>query len=189
MSGTSNVSAYVLANCWRTLNSSLCRACLENASASLSNCFPWSEGRALNTGCFMRYSDIDFLNPIPQRGSSRGKLLACIFCEFFDFNLQCGSVQSYIFTFFLSAYLYDQYFLSAGTVIVIVVAAVSAAAVFIIMVLIGVYMWKHKTIQKKRKGKKYYRKMLQMYLYGYIYLTDWASEISHCIFVKVTCRN
>ncbi|EEF34452.1 kinase, putative [Ricinus communis] len=67
-----NESAYVLANCWRTLNASSCRLCLENATASIEGCLPWSEGRALNTGCFMRYSDRDFLNAEPGNGRSRG---------------------------------------------------------------------------------------------------------------------
>ncbi|KAL0364184.1 UNVERIFIED_CONTAM: Cysteine-rich receptor-like protein kinase [Sesamum angustifolium] len=30
-------------------------------------CLPWSEGRGLNTGCFLRYSDTNFLlNPVPE---------------------------------------------------------------------------------------------------------------------------
>nr|POF10969.1 cysteine-rich receptor-like protein kinase 2 [Quercus suber] len=60
--GAVNESAYALADCWRTLNASSCEVCLENASASILECLPWSEGRVLNTGCFMRYSDKDFLN-------------------------------------------------------------------------------------------------------------------------------
>lgn len=68
-----NESAYVLADCWKTLNVSACRACLENATASILGCLPWSEGRALNTGCFMRYSDTDFLNQELGNESSRGK--------------------------------------------------------------------------------------------------------------------
>ncbi|KAL5725068.1 Cell division control protein 2 [Ranunculus cassubicifolius] len=66
----SNESAYVLANCWKTVNESACRKCLDNASASIMKCLPWSEGRALNTGCFLRYSDTDFLNA-EQRGGSK----------------------------------------------------------------------------------------------------------------------
>ncbi|KAG2701961.1 hypothetical protein I3760_06G069100 [Carya illinoinensis] len=66
-----NESAYVLADCWRNLNASSCKACLDNASASMLECLPWSEGRALNTGCFMRYSDKDFLNKEPGNGNSR----------------------------------------------------------------------------------------------------------------------
>ncbi|CAN0923961.1 Cysteine-rich receptor-like protein kinase 2 [Linum grandiflorum] len=58
-----SLSVFVLANCWRNLNSSACRLCLENAQESLVGCLPTSvEGRALNTGCFVRYSDRDFLN-------------------------------------------------------------------------------------------------------------------------------
>ncbi|KAA8533172.1 hypothetical protein F0562_033295 [Nyssa sinensis] len=67
-----NESAYVLSDCWRTLDARSCRACLQNASNLILGCLPWSEGRALNTGCFMRYSDTNFLNPEPQNASSRG---------------------------------------------------------------------------------------------------------------------
>ncbi|XP_057759026.1 cysteine-rich receptor-like protein kinase 2 [Arachis stenosperma] len=71
VSGTSNASAYVLADCWRNLDPRSCKACIENASSSILGCLPWSEGRALNTGCFMRYSDTDFLNKEQQNGSSK----------------------------------------------------------------------------------------------------------------------
>ncbi|KAI3733483.1 hypothetical protein L6452_12926 [Arctium lappa] len=79
MSGT-NKLVYVLANCWMTLNQTSCRACLENASASISKCLPWSEGRALNAGCFMRYSNTNFLNPLPATRShnNRGKIIAIV---------------------------------------------------------------------------------------------------------------
>ncbi|XP_059656168.1 cysteine-rich receptor-like protein kinase 2 [Cornus florida] len=111
VSGTANESAYVLADCWRSLNSSSCKACLENASASVLGCLPWSEGRALNTGCFMRYSDTNFLNPEPGGNG-----------------------------------------LSRGTIIVIVVAVVSSVVVLVVGTVIGVYIWKHRKIQKKRRG-------------------------------------
>ncbi|KAK8636702.1 hypothetical protein V6N13_124441 [Hibiscus sabdariffa] len=45
---STNDSAYALVNCWRTLNNTSCKPCLENASASILGCLPWSEGRALN---------------------------------------------------------------------------------------------------------------------------------------------
>ena len=73
VSGTANESVYVLADCWKTLSASSCNACLENASQSILGCLPWSEGRALNTGCFMRYSDTNFLNQEVGKGNSRGK--------------------------------------------------------------------------------------------------------------------
>ncbi|OMO78291.1 hypothetical protein CCACVL1_14513 [Corchorus capsularis] len=108
VSGT-NETAYALVNCWRTLNESSCRACLENASASMLGCLPWSEGRALYTGCFMRYSDRDFLNKEPGNGISR------------------------------------------GTIIIIVVSVVSSLVLLAVAVAIGVYIRKHRYIQKKRR--------------------------------------
>ncbi|KAJ0544844.1 putative protein kinase RLK-Pelle-DLSV family [Helianthus annuus] len=76
----SNHSVYVLAQCWKTLSPSSCRACLENASLSISKCLPWSEGRVLNTGCFMRYSDTNFLNPllVSSSSSNKGRTVAII---------------------------------------------------------------------------------------------------------------
>ncbi|CAI9761745.1 unnamed protein product [Fraxinus pennsylvanica] len=109
VSGTTNESAYVLADCWRSLSASSCRACLENASASILGCLPWSEGRALNTGCFVRYSDTNFLNPILGNGSSRGT-------------------------------------------ITIIVAAIGSVVLLVIGTFIGVYIWKQRTIHKKRIG-------------------------------------
>ncbi|CAH1433953.1 unnamed protein product [Lactuca virosa] len=75
-----NESVFVMAECWRSLTPAECRACLENASAAISKCLPWSEGRVLNTGCFMRYSDTDFLNPVvvATGSSNRGKIIAIV---------------------------------------------------------------------------------------------------------------
>ncbi|KAJ4974860.1 hypothetical protein NE237_008034 [Protea cynaroides] len=78
VTGSRNESAYVLANCWSTLNATSCRACLGNAAASMIRCFPWSEGRALNTGCFMRYSDTNFLNAEQNTGHSTGNIILIV---------------------------------------------------------------------------------------------------------------
>ncbi|KAK1302636.1 Cysteine-rich receptor-like protein kinase 2 [Acorus calamus] len=69
-SGTS--SAYAMASCLRTLDAGGCQQCLSNASASARRCFPWSEGRVDNTGCFLRYSDTDFLSSGGGNGGSKG---------------------------------------------------------------------------------------------------------------------
>lgn len=122
VSGTGNESVYVLADCWRTLSPSSCRTCLENASASISKCLPWSEGRALNTGCFMRYSDTNFLNPVPVTASSNNR----------------------------------------GKIIAIVVSVVSSVAVLTVASMIAVYIWKHRYIQKKRKGSYDAKKLAKM---------------------------
>ncbi|KAL2510421.1 Cysteine-rich receptor-like protein kinase 2 [Forsythia ovata] len=117
--GTTNESAYVIADCW-TLSDRDCRACLENASASILGCLPWSEGRVLNAGCFMRYSDTNFLNPIQGNGGS--------------LNSTQGNGSS------------------RGKITIIAVATISSILVLVIGAVIGVYIWNHRTIQKKRKG-------------------------------------
>ncbi|KAE8652043.1 hypothetical protein Csa_018624 [Cucumis sativus] len=72
VAGMANESAaYALGQCWRSLNRSSCSTCLQIASASMLRCLPRSEARALNTGCFMRYSNTDFLNQ-DIKNSSRG---------------------------------------------------------------------------------------------------------------------
>ncbi|KAM6562248.1 hypothetical protein CsatB_022246 [Cannabis sativa] len=79
MGSTANDSAYVMADCWRNLDEKSCRACLENASKSIRSCLPWSEGRALNTGCFLRYDDKEFLNKEGgSGGNSRGTRVVII---------------------------------------------------------------------------------------------------------------
>lgn len=76
-SDIANESVYILADCWNTLNESSCAECLNSAFESMVKCFTWSEGRALHTGCFIRYSNKNFLNPEPKKGNKGGNL-----CDF-----------------------------------------------------------------------------------------------------------
>ncbi|XP_019163820.1 PREDICTED: cysteine-rich receptor-like protein kinase 2 isoform X2 [Ipomoea nil] len=77
VSGRNDETVYVLGNCWKTHDN--CRECLENASRSLLQCLPSSEGRALYTGCFMRYSDTNFFDPIITNGGLlRGKVIIIV---------------------------------------------------------------------------------------------------------------
>ncbi|XP_016501704.1 cysteine-rich receptor-like protein kinase 2 [Nicotiana tabacum] len=120
--GPSNETAYVLADCWKTLSANACTACLRNASASMLGCLPWSEGRALYTGCFMRYSDTNFLNAILTSGDSS----------------------------------------SGGKVVAIVIVVVSSVVVLAVGAVIGIYIWKNKQIQKKRKGANDAEKLVKI---------------------------
>lgn len=43
----------------------------------------------------------------------------------------------------------------AGRVVAIVIVAVSGAAVWTVGAAIGIYMWRNRTIQKKRKGRRF----------------------------------
>ncbi|KAL2320130.1 hypothetical protein Fmac_029099 [Flemingia macrophylla] len=53
---------YALAQCWNTLGRGGCRACLRKAAREVRACLPKSEGRALNAGCYLRYSTRKFYN-------------------------------------------------------------------------------------------------------------------------------
>ncbi|KAK9147053.1 hypothetical protein Sjap_006956 [Stephania japonica] len=67
----SGVEVYGVAQCWRSLNKSGCRECLESARKSVVGCLPSSEGRALNVGCYVRYSTEQFYVLAQLRGDSK----------------------------------------------------------------------------------------------------------------------
>ncbi|PON59671.1 Serine/threonine protein kinase [Trema orientale] len=51
-----------LAQCWRTLRVDDCRKCLSVAAVKLGDCAPASDGRAMFTGCYLRYSTEKFFH-------------------------------------------------------------------------------------------------------------------------------
>ncbi|KAK7312944.1 hypothetical protein VNO77_37213 [Canavalia gladiata] len=53
---------YALAHCWNTVESDGCKDCLRKAGKEVNGCLPKREGRALNTGCYLRYSTHKFYN-------------------------------------------------------------------------------------------------------------------------------
>ncbi|KAF8037052.1 hypothetical protein BT93_B0080 [Corymbia citriodora subsp. variegata] len=62
---------YALAQCWSTLDAGSCRVCLENATSKVRSCAPGEEARAMNAGCFLRYSTTKFYSVPVSGGSSR----------------------------------------------------------------------------------------------------------------------
>ncbi|VYS68820.1 unnamed protein product [Arabidopsis thaliana] len=60
VAGESGVHA--LAQCWESLGKEDCRVCLEKAVKEVKRCVSRREGRAMNTGCYLRYSDHKFYN-------------------------------------------------------------------------------------------------------------------------------
>ncbi|CAI0456165.1 unnamed protein product [Linum tenue] len=53
--------AYALAQCWESVGRDGCRECLGKAAAVVvGRCLPRREGRALNAGCYLKYSDHKF---------------------------------------------------------------------------------------------------------------------------------
>ncbi|XP_076931939.1 cysteine-rich receptor-like protein kinase 42 [Bidens hawaiensis] len=64
---------YGLAQCWESLSSDECRACLDKARSEIISCLPSREGRSMNAGCFLRYSTHKFYNNDQQGdGGSSG---------------------------------------------------------------------------------------------------------------------
>ena len=55
-----NVSVYGLAQCCELVNGNACEGCLANAIYMITLCLPKEEGRALNAGCYLRYSTEKF---------------------------------------------------------------------------------------------------------------------------------
>lgn len=64
---------YALAQCWSTLNAGGCRACLANATSMARSCVPGEEARAMNAGCYLRYSTAKFYS-VPVTGGNNWSL-------------------------------------------------------------------------------------------------------------------
>ncbi|XP_057855631.2 cold-responsive protein kinase 1 [Cryptomeria japonica] len=58
--GPSNTTIYGLASCLRSLEKDFCKNCLSIAQTNIDKCFPSSEGRAIDAGCYLRYSSEPF---------------------------------------------------------------------------------------------------------------------------------
>ncbi|XP_010027455.2 cysteine-rich receptor-like protein kinase 42 [Eucalyptus grandis] len=69
---------YALAQCWSTLDAGGCRVCLENAVSKARNCTPAGEARAMNAGCFLRYSTTKFYSVPVSGGPSRVRITVAI---------------------------------------------------------------------------------------------------------------
>ncbi|KAJ4844691.1 hypothetical protein Tsubulata_020666 [Turnera subulata] len=83
VAGASNATVYAIAQCVQTIDSLGCRACMDVAFSNIQKCPPNGDGRAVDSGCFMRYSDNPFfadnqtmnLKPFLETGSSSKKAL------------------------------------------------------------------------------------------------------------------
>ncbi|KAF8387631.1 hypothetical protein HHK36_026284 [Tetracentron sinense] len=72
---SSGVSVYGIAQCWRSLNKSGCKECLESARKRVVGCLPGSDGRALNAGCFVKYSTEPFYVKAPPSSSGSSSVV------------------------------------------------------------------------------------------------------------------
>lgn len=59
VSGTGN-AIYAIAQCAESVTQSGCLDCLTVGFNNIQSCFPNTDGRAFDAGCFMRYSETSF---------------------------------------------------------------------------------------------------------------------------------
>ncbi|KAK8939794.1 Cysteine-rich receptor-like protein kinase 3 [Platanthera guangdongensis] len=69
-----DLTVYGMAECWRTLNVTGCKDCLEKGRANIvGKCLPAGGGKAMNAGCFLRYSvDSFYANQSSSAGGGGG---------------------------------------------------------------------------------------------------------------------
>ncbi|KAJ8630466.1 hypothetical protein MRB53_023789 [Persea americana] len=74
------MSVYGMAQCWKSLSREECRECLEKAGSEVRKCLPAREGKALNAGCFLRYSPEKISNAMGSEGKedSRRRILIAV---------------------------------------------------------------------------------------------------------------
>ncbi|QCD95262.1 interleukin-1 receptor-associated kinase 4 [Vigna unguiculata] len=59
---------YALAQCWKSVGEKGCGDCLKKAENEVKGCLPKKEGRALNSGCYLRFSTVKFFNQGGEHG-------------------------------------------------------------------------------------------------------------------------
>lgn len=76
------VNVYALAQCWKTVNRTGCRTCLEKAARDVNQCLPAIEGRGLNAGCYLRYSTEKFYEDLKDNNDegffNKGAIIATV---------------------------------------------------------------------------------------------------------------
>lgn len=58
--GGAGSTVYGVAQCVETASEAACKECLQVANTNINSCLPSTNGRAVDAGCFLRYSNIAF---------------------------------------------------------------------------------------------------------------------------------
>nr|GEU78163.1 cysteine-rich receptor-like protein kinase 2 [Tanacetum cinerariifolium] len=74
-----NATIYAIAQCVENTSQAICQNCMNTANNILYSCLPMTEGRTIDLGCFMRYSETPFFQdnqttsivPYSTKGGSR----------------------------------------------------------------------------------------------------------------------
>ena len=76
--GSGGATVYGVAQCAETASPSSCQECLKVAHGNINSCLPSTNGRAVDAGCFLRYSSSPFfadnqttnITPFLEKGES-----------------------------------------------------------------------------------------------------------------------
>ncbi|GER47980.1 cysteine-rich receptor-like protein kinase 42 [Striga asiatica] len=91
-----------LAECWNNVSREGCRACLAKANREVRGCLPSREGRAMNAGCYLRYSTVRFFSNSSGKdddtGASGAGLILAITLPVMAFCMLCifGTYAVYV---------------------------------------------------------------------------------------------
>lgn len=77
-----NESVYGLGQCWKTVRQSDCLKCLNDSASRINSCPPRNEGRAINAGCYLRYSTEKFYynNTVSATARTTGNIFMFSIC-------------------------------------------------------------------------------------------------------------
>lgn len=94
-------AVYAMAQCWMTVDAKSCKTCLLNAGTKIRKCAPAREGRVMNAGCYLRYSNEKFFSNggVSESESRKNKQLSN--CTCFELHLFFELIFSDAVTLFL----------------------------------------------------------------------------------------
>ncbi|KAK3439927.1 hypothetical protein EUGRSUZ_B00260 [Eucalyptus grandis] len=138
---------YALAQCWSTLDAVGCRVCLENATSMARSCAPGEEARAMNAGCFLRYSTTKFYD-IPDSGGNNN----CPDLWFIDIKDGFLAIKEKPTFFYVCCQIsiFPIVVSSCSSRVRITIVITSSAAATTSLVLIGAYIGYKKYSKKKQ---------------------------------------
>lgn len=83
-------AVYAMAQCWMTVDTKSCKECLLDARNKLRKCAPATDGRVMNSGCYLRYSTEKFFadstGEEDEAGKNKLRTLTKQMCFLFYFN-------------------------------------------------------------------------------------------------------
>ncbi|CAH1433962.1 unnamed protein product [Lactuca virosa] len=185
-SGTGPDGNFGLSQCYGDLSTSDCIICYDSAHYLVSRCFPYTGARVYLDGCFMRFQNFSFFDEYsgPSDTSVCGNTTrksslfqdSCLpWSE--GRALNTGCFMRYSDVNFLNPVASRSS--NRGRIIAIVTASVSSILILLVALLIGLYIWRRRVIEKKRTGSYDAKKLAKI-------LTDSSLNFKYSTIEKAT---